>query len=56
MWALQVITSFPPGAITVVTIHQASYEILTVPTFNASFVSTDNFINRWLWSSIFWES
>jgi hypothetical protein len=39
IWALQVITSFPPGAITVITAQQASYETLSVPTFNASFVS-----------------
>ena len=40
MWALQVITGFPPGGITVVTIQHASYETLTVPTLNASFVSS----------------
>jgi hypothetical protein len=45
MWALQVVVSFPPGAISVITVQRASFEPLTVPTLNASFVSADK---RWL--------
>jgi hypothetical protein len=45
MWALQIVTGFPPGAITVVTTQHASYEIWTVPTFNASFVSSKTYNN-----------
>lgn len=45
IWALQVVISFPPGSISVITIQHASFEIPTVPTLNASFVSTDK---RWL--------
>ncbi|KAE9368417.1 hypothetical protein N431DRAFT_485940 [Stipitochalara longipes BDJ] len=36
IWALQVVTSLPPVAITIFTVQRASYEILVVPTLNAS--------------------
>ena len=39
MWASQIVTSFPPGAITVVTTQKTTFGMVTVPTFNASFVS-----------------
>jgi hypothetical protein len=39
MWASQIVTSFPPGAITVVTAQRTSFGMVIVPTFNASFVS-----------------
>jgi hypothetical protein len=38
MWGLQVATSFPPGAITISTAEKISHEIVTIPTYNASFV------------------
>jgi hypothetical protein len=40
MWGMQVATSFPPGAITVTTAGRITYREVTVPTFNASFVSS----------------
>jgi len=38
LWALQVVVSFPPGAITVTTVQRISYKTVNVPTFDASFV------------------
>jgi len=38
LWALQVVVSLPPGAITVTTVQKISYSSIVVPTFNASFV------------------
>lgn len=38
MWGSQVATSFPPGAITVTTAQRVTYNMISVPTFNASFV------------------
>jgi hypothetical protein len=42
IWSLQVITSFPPGAITVITAQHRSFLTMQVPTFNASFVSIEH--------------
>lgn len=39
MWASQIVTSFPPGAITITTSQKTSFGMMVVPTFNASFVS-----------------
>ncbi|KAG0651198.1 hypothetical protein D0Z07_2001 [Hyphodiscus hymeniophilus] len=39
MWASQIVTSFPPGAITVITTQKTSFGMVVVPSFNASFVS-----------------
>lgn len=39
MWASQVVTSFPPGSITVTIAQRETYEQIVVPSFNASFVS-----------------
>ena len=39
MWVSQIVTSFPPGAITVITVQRISSREVVVPTFNASFVS-----------------
>ena len=39
MWASQIVTSFPPGAITITTTQNTSFGMVVVPTFNASFVS-----------------
>lgn len=39
MWASQVVTSFPPGSITVTIAQRENYEQIVVPSFNASFVS-----------------
>jgi len=44
LWALQIVVSFPPGAITVTTVQQISYKSITVPTFNASFVRSSPFL------------
>ena len=38
VWASQIVVSFPPGAITVITVRKFSFGNITVPTFNASFV------------------
>jgi hypothetical protein len=38
---LHIATGFPPGAITVITVQKASNSLVSVPTFNASFVSED---------------
>jgi hypothetical protein len=38
MWAIQVVTGFPPGAITVSLAQRINYDTVTVPTFDASFV------------------
>lgn len=38
IWGTQVVTGFPPGAITVVTSQVLRYQIVPAPTFNASFV------------------
>jgi hypothetical protein len=43
MWASQIVTSFPPGAITVTTRQQASFDTINIPIFNASFVSRRNY-------------
>jgi len=40
MWVSQVVTSFPPGAINVETAVKEHYEILSVPSFDLSFVSS----------------
>ena len=39
MWLSQIVTSLPPGALTVISIQRVSYKNVEVPTFNASFVS-----------------
>lgn len=46
MWASQVVTSFPPGSITVTTAQMETYEQVVVPSFNASFVSQSFNSNR----------
>jgi hypothetical protein len=38
IWAVQIATSFPPGALTITASNQTWSEIMDVPTFNASFV------------------
>lgn len=38
IWSLYLATSFPPGAITVVSEVYTNVTLMTVPTFNASFV------------------
>lgn len=39
MWLSSIVISFPPGAITIATAPRTSYETVSVPSFNASFVS-----------------
>lgn len=39
MFLSQIATGFPPGAITIAKAPRISYEFVTVPSFNASFVS-----------------
>lgn len=43
MWGSQVATSFPPGAITISAARRVTYDMISVPTFNASFVSFSPF-------------
>ncbi len=42
MWVSQFVTSFPPGAITVTSVQQTSFELTDVPWFDASYVSASN--------------
>lgn len=46
MWASQIVTSFPPGAITVTSLQRTSFGTVVVPTFNASFVSWPSVVVR----------
>lgn len=39
IWALYIVTSFPPGALTVEPANFTKVVPMVVPTFNASFVS-----------------
>lgn len=41
MWVSQVVTSFPPGAISVTSTQTTSFSSVEVPFFNASFVRVD---------------
>lgn len=43
IWVIQVAVSFPPGALTVVPKSKVSHQPVSVPTFNASFVSPTTF-------------
>ncbi|TVY14894.1 hypothetical protein LARI1_G006393 [Lachnellula arida] len=38
VWASQVVTSFPPGAITVITSQKTTYEMRSVPNYDATFM------------------
>jgi len=38
MWASQVVTSFPPGAITVISSQKTTYDMRSVPNYDATFV------------------
>jgi hypothetical protein len=44
IWASQIVTSFPPGAITVVAAQKTSFGTVVVPSFNASFVSSPSLL------------
>ena len=39
IWSIQIAASFPPGALTIVSITRTWDQIMSVPTFNASFVN-----------------
>ena len=39
MWASQVVTSFPPGALTVIASQKTTYAMRSVPTYDAAYVS-----------------
>lgn len=43
MFISQFVTSFPPGAITVIQVQKTSYGMVPIPSFNASFVSNFQF-------------
>jgi hypothetical protein len=40
MWSIQIAISFPTGALTVVSANRTTFSMLSVPTFNGSFVRT----------------
>jgi hypothetical protein len=43
IWVSQILTSFPPGAITVAATQKISNSLVSIPTFNASFVRSSDF-------------
>lgn len=60
IWGTQVVTGFPPGALTVITSQVLRYQIVPAPTFNASFVRIEcshwtiipKSISHWLFTDV----
>lgn len=53
IWAVYIVTIFPPGALTIGQVPYHNSSLSTVPIFNASFVCHDSFLDftTWYWTN-----